>query len=162
MKYLVVYASAYGNTARIAGAVRAGLGPDAEARAADAVTPAEAAAADLLVVGSPTQGGRPTKGMLDWLAALRPARPGARAATFDTRLAFTQVGFAMSLLIKLVGFAAPRISATLRAGGYSMVGEPQGFIVTGKEGPLADGELARAEAWGKTLARPLAATGASA
>lgn len=163
MKYLVVYDTAYGNTAKVAEAVRAGFGPEAEARAAGAITPAEAASADLLVVGSPTQGGRPTKNMLDWLSALGTARPGARAAAFDTRLTFEKTGFALGLLIKLVGYAAPRISVALTAKGYTMVGEPQGFIVTGKEGPLADEELERAEAWGKTLSRQqAAATGESA
>lgn len=30
---------------------------------------------------------------------------------------------------------------------------PEGFIVKGRDGPLAEGELERAAAWGKTISR---------
>ena len=35
----------------------------------------------------------------------------------------------------------------------------EGFIVTGGEGPLRDGELERARTWGAALARPVALPG---
>ncbi len=39
----------------------------------------------------------------------------------------------------------------LERAGYGPIDEPQGFVVAGKFGPLRDGELERARAWGATL-----------
>jgi hypothetical protein len=54
-------------------------------------------------------------------------------------------------LLGLIGYAAPRIGRQLRARGAQVVLEPEGFIVTGTEGPLKDGEEQRATAWAKEL-----------
>lgn len=39
----------------------------------------------------------------------------------------------------------------LRSRGYVLVGEPESFFVVDMEGPLAEGELERATAWGASL-----------
>jgi hypothetical protein len=54
-------------------------------------------------------------------------------------------------LITLFGTAAPKIAKTLKEKGGTLVGQPQGFFVTGGEGPLRDGEVERAAAWAKGL-----------
>jgi flavodoxin I len=156
MKYLVVYDTSYGNTAKIAGAIKASLGADAEAREIETLQPGDLANVDLLVVGSPTQGGRPTQSMDAWLRKLPTARKGSPVAIFDTRLSAGDVAVGLRLLMNVIGYAAPRITKALVAKGYTPVGEPQGFIVTGKEGPLAGGEIDRARAWGEKLARQFA------
>ena len=48
-------------------------------------------------------------------------------------------------------YAAPRISAALEKVGATIAAPPEGFIVTGTEGPLKDGELPRAGEWAKGI-----------
>ena len=48
------------------------------------------------------------------------------------------------------------IAKRLRHRGYRLAAPPEGFIVTGTEGPLREGELARTREWGARLARQLA------
>jgi len=138
MKALVVYDSQFGNTEAIARAV-AGA---ARRGAARAVKAGEAKVADLkgvdvLAVGSPTLGGRPTpavKAFLDGLPAGSLAK--VRVAAFDTRMAI--------FIAKLFGWAADRIAATLAAKGGLPAAKPEGFVVNGREGPLAAGARERA------------------
>ena len=156
MDAAVVYESMFGNTRIIAEAIADGL------RATDpgvqvAVLPVgEAAAgkppeADLLIVGAPTHFNRmptsrtrkpfaPGPGIREWLAALPAARPGRRAAAFDTRLSYP-----------LAGAAARPISRRLHRRGYQIAARPAGFIVEHSKGPLKDGERDRARDWGAGL-----------
>jgi flavodoxin len=162
MKALVVYESLWGNTAAVAAAIAEGLGPEARALStADAVGP-ELADVDLIVAGAPvlafklpsekireslrtTPPGAPAPADLShpsmnaWLEAL-PAGHG-RAAAFDTQVRGP------------FGSAAPAIDKALQNAGYQSIAKPVGFIVKGKFGPLRDGELERARAWGEELAR---------
>ncbi len=143
MKALVVYDSQFGNTEAIARAV-AGAAPRGTARAVRVgeVTPADVAKVDLLAVGSPTLGGRPTpaiKAFLDGIPAGSLAK--VRVAAFDTRMTM--------LIAKLFGWAADRVAAALAAKGGIPAAKPEGFIVKGRNGPLADGERERAAVWAK-------------
>lgn len=87
-------------------------------------------------------------GVREWLDGAPAARPGSRAAAFDTRLPS-----------RLAGGAARPIARRLRHLGYQLAAEPEGFVVTGSEGPLREGELARARAWGAALAAQPAPAG---
>lgn len=152
MNSLVLYDSQFGNTQKIAEAVGKGIGGDT------LVLPARDAGAvgwsslKLVVVGSPTQGGRPTPALQKLLNALHPGvLANAKVAAFDTRFKQQEQNFALRILMKSIGYAAEKIANTLRAKGGTLVAKPEAFIVMGKEGPLADGELPRAEAWGKSL-----------
>jgi hypothetical protein len=165
VKAVVVYESLWGNTARIAGAIAEGIGPEARALSTAAATPAAVAGADLIVAGAPVLGFklpsekmresiRATPGkapappdlshpaMRKWLDAL-PAGQGASAA-FDTQVRGP------------FGSAAPAIAEALEQAGYVSVAKPTGFIVAGKFGPLRDGEVERAREWGAELAKSLA------
>lgn len=51
----------------------------------------------------------------------------------------------------LIGYAAPKILSVLESKGGKRAAEPVGFIVTDKKGPLTEGELERARAWGNDL-----------
>ncbi len=53
------------------------------------------------------------------------------------------------------GSAAKKARKRLRLKGFADFDGPQSFHVHGKAGPLAEGELARARAWGEDLARRL-------
>lgn len=50
------------------------------------------------------------------------------------------------------GAVARAIAEGLERAGYRRVAEPAGFVVKGRYGPLRDGELDAARAWGARLA----------
>ncbi|MCU0308059.1 MAG: flavodoxin domain-containing protein [Thermoleophilia bacterium] len=168
MRAVVVYESLYGNTHQVAEAVGEGLrsgGAEVLVLAAqDAAGAIEEA--DLLVVGGPTHvhgltsertlqaavdgaGKHPDDPAPDvsgppmktWLEQL-PHGVGCRAAAFDTRMDKPRL---------ITGSAAHGIAKRLRHHGYEVVGEEGSFLIHGGTGPLVDGELDRARAWGEGL-----------
>lgn len=149
MDAVVVYASQFGNTRRIAEAIGRGLGPDARVVEAEGFSPALLSPGSLLVVGSPIVRWKPLEGLGIWLDGLVPGSlHGVHTASFDTRV---------KLFIH--GDAAKKIEQALEKAGAERAADPTWYYVAGAEGPLLDGELERAEAWGRELATPrLAAT----
>lgn len=154
MKALVVYDSVYGNTEKIALAITGALGDSDEVktlRAAE-VNVYDLEGLDLLIVGSPTQGGRPikaTKAFLDTIT--QETLKNVRVACFDTRFSEQDSGFWLRLIVKFFGYAAGRIEKKLVTKGGKQVIAPEGFIVEGTEGPLKEGELEKAAEWGKQI-----------
>lgn len=141
MKAVVLYDSAYGNTKTIAEAVASRLGPGAAAVHVDGFDAGALYPGDLLVVGSPINGWKPTARIIEALADLgRRGLTGVKAAAFDTRV---------KLFIH--GDAARKMTKALTEAGASIVGGPMAFYVTGSEGPLVDGEAERAAAWAAGL-----------
>jgi flavodoxin I len=140
MNTLVLYDSAYGNTERIARAIGSQIAGDVEVLHIDKASASTTEQVDFLVVGSPTQGGKPTKAVQDFLTNLPPSSLAhVGAAAFDTRLSGKVVG--------IFGFAAGKIADMLVSKGAALASSPQGFLVKGKEGPLKEGELERAALW---------------
>jgi len=100
---------------------------------------------DLVFVGAPTHGGRPSEPMKEFLGKIQAAGlEGAKVAAFDTRL---KSGWA-----RIFGFAAGRIAKDLKKKGATPVGSAEGFFVEGTEGPLKEGELERASGWAREMA----------
>jgi hypothetical protein len=91
----------------------------------------------MLIVGSPTHGGRPTEAVKTFLDAI-PAGglKGIKVAAFDTRMTPDGQPWWLQKIINFFGYAAPRIAKVLVSNGGTQVKEPEGFIVEGKEGPL--------------------------
>ena len=160
MKAVVVYESLWGNTAAVARAIAEGIGPEASALTTEAATPEVVEQADLIVAGAPVLGfslasekmrqsvasseaGAPTPpdlahpSMRSWLAGLPHGR--GRAAAFETRIWWSPRG------------ATGDIQKGLDRARYGSVGKAHKFVVTDKYGPLRDGELDRARAWGREL-----------
>ena len=146
MKALIVYDSVYGNTEKIARAIAGALAPSAEVkvlRPAEA-SPTDLKSVDLLIVGSPTQGGRPTKAIQEFLNKLpESAVKGVNVAAFYTR--FT------TKLVAIFGYGAGKIADSLKKKGSNLIVAPEPFFVKGREGPLKEGELERAAAWAKGI-----------
>ena len=146
MKALIVYDSIYGNTEKIARAIAEAITPSGEVKAlrAGEASPAELESIDLLIVGSPTHGGRPTPAVQDFLSTVtQQALKGIKVTAFDTRV--------MSRFAKIFGYAAGRIAGNLKKKGGMPIISPEGFFVTGREGPLKEGEQERAAAWAKGI-----------
>ena len=169
MRAVVVYESMYGNTHAIADAIGHGLAPIGQVFVVPVgkADPALLADADLVVAGGPTHvhgltrastrkaaveaAAEPDKhlvvdddaegpGLREWLPSL--ATTSAKAAAFDTRIDAPAV---------LTGRASKSIARQLKACGFSIVAEPESFLVT-KDSHLAAGEEERARAWGGRLA----------
>ena len=152
MKALVIYDSSYGNTATIANAIAEALGSDARAIDVDQAQVSDIQPDTLIIVGSPTQGGRPTAQITGFLKAIpQDAIKGAKVAAFDTRMAPEEQGLGLRLVMKVIGYAGPRIAAALNSRGGQLAMPPEGFIVEDKEGPLKPGELERARMWARSL-----------
>jgi len=163
MKTVVVYESMYGNTHQVAECI----GEAARARGEAVVVPVAGASAevlegaDVLIVGGPThvhgmasamsrKGAMldaPKKhlqldpdadglGLREWFEQLASA-PSRHAVAFDTRYD-GPVGF--------TGRASKSISKRLRQHGFSMLAEPESFLVD-KGNHLVDGETDRARRW---------------
>jgi flavodoxin len=146
MKALVVYDSVHGNTEQIARAIAEALAPAGEValhRVGEA-DPSELTAVDLLIVGSPTHGGKPTPAIQELLGMVPPnALANVSVAAFDTRV--------RNFIATLFGYAAGRIASSLQDKGGRLAAAPEGFIVKGREGPLDSGEAERAAGWAKGM-----------
>ena len=164
MKALIVVESLFGNSRKVADAVAEGLRGHLDV---EVLSPAEAHAplldlVDLLVVGGPThafsmtrentredavrQGapaGAAAAGIRDWIGRLHSGPHSELVATFDTRVGKVR---------HLPGSAAKSAAKALRKLGYRPVVPPESFYVGDVAGPLLDGELERARAWGEGLA----------
>lgn len=165
MNAVVVYESMYGNTRALAEAVAEGLGGAIVTAVHDADGKLDGA--ELLIAGGPTHmHGLATSlsrrmaaeaAKEDGGAAVEPVatlEPGLRrwlhdlpegeilAAAFDTRLDKSAA---------LTGSAARGIARRMRHHGYRVI-DTESFLVEDAEGPLEDGELDRARAWGAKLA----------
>ncbi|NUP33367.1 MAG: flavodoxin [Streptomycetaceae bacterium] len=179
MRVVIVYESLFGNTRRIAEAIEEGVrqshpGADVDCLRVQEANPDLVEAANLLVVGGPTHMRGMTSrmsrkaglhavkkevqqneqkaphhetepdatgpGVREWFQHLPKTHGKLHAAAFDTRAS-----------APMSGGAARGIARKLRHHGYELASEPEGFIIEDAEGPLRDGELARAQAWGATL-----------
>ncbi|MBN1640278.1 MAG: flavodoxin family protein [Anaerolineae bacterium] len=158
MKALVVYDSVFGNTEQVARAMGEALGAGAEVqvlRGGD-VRQEHLHDLDALVVGSPTRAFSPTPAIKAWVRSLpRDSLKGVRVAAFDTRVSVEEVNSAiLTFMVRILGYAAKPIGKGLVRKGGELTMPPEGFYVGGTEGPLKEGELARAAEWvGQLLPR---------
>lgn len=142
MNALVVYFSKFGNTQLIAEAMAETLRSRGSVRltSLDRLTAADLSGADLVVMGSPTHRMNLPEAVRPLLGALpRRILRKTRVAAFDTsyKMAWWLAPFT----------AAPKLARRLRRLGGKLVARPETFHVTGREGPLYDGEIERARAW---------------
>lgn len=154
-KALIIYDSIFGNTEKIATAIGGSLGSQEEVgvlRVGD-VKPEQLTGLKLLIVGSPTRAFRPTPA----IAALLKTIPtnslkGVRVAAFDTRISVKDVNnLLLNIMVRIFGYAAAPIAASLTKNGGVLALPPEGFFVKESEGPLKEGELERAAAWAKQI-----------
>jgi len=144
MKTLIVYDSVYGNTEKIAKAIGDAITGEVKVSHVSEANSSEFKTVDLLIVGSPTHGGKPTRAIQDLLNRIPVSDfKGASMAVFDTRLSMKLVG--------IFGYAAEKIAGSLKTKDWAIIVSPEGFFVKGKKGPLEKGELERAAGWAKEI-----------
>jgi flavodoxin len=156
MKMLIIYDSVFGNTQQLAQAMRSALESSGQVAALrpKEVKPGQLANIDLLIVGSPTRGFRPTEDLAALLKQIPPGSlKGVKAAVFDTRFSVDDLGPGLTrFVVKTGGYAGPRLAKELVRLGAQMILPAEGFIVKDTEGPLKEGELERAAGWANKLA----------
>ncbi len=149
MKTIILYESFFGNTGKIAQAIAEPFGNAALLKKIDDVNLNELTGFELLIVGSATRGFRPCEKTKAFLKSIPENRlNGIKVAAFDTRILLETIkSKPLRLLVKTGGYAAKHIASALQKKGGKLVAPPEGFLVTGEEGPLAEGELERARNW---------------
>lgn len=157
LKALIIYDSFFGNTEQIAQAIGHALGSSDEIQTlrVGVVNPEKLTGVDLLIVGSPTRGFRPSPAISDFLKGIpKNGLTGSRVASFDTRFTEQEIKASAKILpflVNIFGYAAKPIADGLIKKGGELIAPPEGFYVKGTEGPLLEGELIRAEEWAKGI-----------
>jgi len=156
MKGWVVYDSVFGNTENIAQAIGAVLAEQGSVQTLSVgkMTADSMSGLDILLVGSPTRGFRPTEAVSKFLNSIpKNSLTGIRVAAFDTRIWLDTIDSkTLRFVVDKGGYAANTIAKSLVKKGGQLVAPPEGFLVTGEQGPLKDGELERANEWARGLA----------
>ncbi len=153
MKTIILYDSVFGNTEKVALAMAEALAGQCVVKRINDATAADLQGIDLLVVGSPTRGFRPTEGVKMFLEGLAPgALAGKAAAAFDTRIPPETIESRFfRKIVVMGGYADSKISKLLKAKGARVL-ESAGFFVAASEGPMVEGEIERSLAWIKEIA----------
>ena len=151
MNTLIVYDSQYGNTKHIAEAIAGALQSYGQVQVihAEPDRKLELQNSDLLILGCPTQGWKPTpalKSLLDHIAA--ESLRGLAVACFDTRFRMPRW---------MTGSAAGVMAKELHKLGITPIVPPESFFIKATEGPLDQGEEERAVTWAKILFEKLEA-----
>lgn len=139
MNTYVIYDSYFGNTKIIAETIAKELGNGTKISSVKDFDINEIDKVDLLVLGSPIRGWKPTENIENFLNSLKNLEK-INAATFDTRVR-----------IFFHGDAAKAMSKKLKELGAEIIIPPQFFEVKGKEGPLFEGEIEKAVKWAKLI-----------
>jgi flavodoxin I len=155
MKTLIIYDSVFGNTSKIAHAILQGcnIHENVNAIRVQEVSIEKFQNINLLIVGSPTRGFRPTPAISDLLKKIpEKCLEGVRIAAFDTRLSLDHCksGF-VRFIVRKGGYAATAILSILLEKGGTPTLPPEGFLVTGEEGPLLESEMERAAKWASVI-----------
>jgi len=150
MKIMVIYDSVYGNTEKVARAISEVLsgGEEVELVPAADVEVSDLTRMNLVVIGAPTHGGRPSEDVKELLDEIPiDGLEGVRVAAFDTRTDVSGKNIFIRAIAGILSYAGGRIEKTLVRKGGNVVADAEGFLVNDREGPLIDGELDRARNW---------------
>jgi flavodoxin len=151
MRTLILYESAFGNTAQLAQVIGTDLRTLGTVEVADVQAGAPSFdGIEFLVVCGPTQAHGVSPALRTLLDHLPDgALKGIAAAAFDTRVSGPRW---------LTGAASIGIAKRLKHKGARLVMPAESFIVDGREGPLAEDEIDRAHVWVAGLVSALAST----
>lgn len=153
MKSLIIFDSVFGNTEKVARAMGEALGESAHVLKVNEADAAQLADIDLLIIGSPTRGFRPTEAITSFLKNLPDnSLKSISAAAFDTRIPPESIDSrVLRSMVVFGGYADKKINQLLMKKGASLL-PSAGFFVNASEGPLAEGEVQRAMDWIKETA----------
>jgi flavodoxin len=148
---VLVYDSLFGNTATIArklAETARSIGHELIEMKVTAIDNHLLKSATYLIIGAPTQSFNASKPMLEFLENLDPeAIKNKKTIVFDTRIALETIDSKfLRWLVNRGGYATAPMSKKLKKKG-AIILSAEGFMVTDREGPLAEGEIERAGEW---------------
>lgn len=153
MKTLIIYDSLFGNTKKIAEAVRDVAGKNHKVKClhvAD-VGVGDLKGVKILIIGTPTHGGWYTDDIKKYLENVpQQALTGVKSIAFDTGVPYDALVGVKKWIAQKFGYASPRLAQKLKTLGADVIAA-ETFFVKGKEGPLQKGEIERARKWAKRL-----------
>lgn len=164
MNAVVVYESHWGNTEAVARAIADGIGSHARALNTDEATWSALEGVDLIVAGGPVIAfALAREGSLRQIAGdvKAPRPPDVSHPTLRSWLDALPAGRGWGVAFETRIWWSPRgatgtIESKLRRAGFQRLAKAERFIVSGGYGPLKEGELERARAWGVALAQAAA------
>lgn len=152
---VLVYDSLFGNTAiiarKLADTARS-MGYDLIEMKVSAIDNQLLKSANYLIIGAPTQSFNASRPMLEFLENVdSEAVVNKKTIIFDTRIALDTIDSKfLRWLVHRGGYAIAPMSKKLKKKGAVILGA-EGFMVTDREGPLAEGEIERAGEWLKEV-----------
>lgn len=155
MKIIIIYDSVFGNTGKIAQAVYTSITEQSNIYICkpSEIKYEQLYDIDLLIVGSPTNGFRPTPSIIGFLKNIpNNCLEGTYVAAFDTRFSISDLNSSfVKFIVKTGGYASKSIASQLVKKGGQLIISPEGFLVKTDKGPLLAGELERASKWVKNI-----------
>ncbi len=148
MKILVVYDSYFGNTERIALAIRDTIPENKHVivKKISDFNNNDIEGVEVIIIGSPTRAFRPTEAITNFLKKIDVSK--YKWIAFDTGVNPKQIkSKILTLMVKLFGYAAPNMAKIIKKAGGVMLADPETFYVIGNEGPLVTGEIDRFHQW---------------
>ena len=159
MKALIVYDSFFGNTEKIAITIGKAFKEEQNSGAyrVNDIQPELIDNIDLLILGSPTRKFQATPAIKTFISKIpRDKLKDVQVSSFDTRVDEKDIKASfLRFLIRTFGYAAEPLAKKLTKKGGNLIIKPEGFFVKDTEGPLKDGELERAEEWGKQIKKKI-------
>jgi flavodoxin len=148
-KFIIVYSSWFGNTRKVAEAIGKGISQNEEnqvlVKDIKEVDPKDVLGYDVILIGSPNHMGgstRTAKKFIDKLGELD--LKDKRGTVFDTYVRENvHVNKAVKKMEKRINQKIP---------GLKLIADGLSILVKGVRGPLAEGELAKCEAFGNKIA----------
>lgn len=147
MNTLIVYDSTFGNTGQIARAIAGALGEYGTVRLSHLPESGSlnTRGIDVLIIGGPTQNHGLSPALRHFFERVRRGTfSGLAAAAFDTRY---------RMPVWKSGSAATSIARKAKRAGASLLVAPESFFVSGRKGPLEEGEVRHAREWAVQIAR---------
>lgn len=148
MKILVVYDSYFGNTERIALAIKDSIPENKHVlvKKISEFNTNDLEGVEVIIVGSPTRAFRPTEAIANFLKKIDVSK--YKWIAFDTGVNTEQVkSKVLNVMVKLFGYAAPNMAKIIKKAGGVMLADPETFYVIDNEGPLVAGEIDRFHKW---------------
>lgn len=148
MKILVVYDSYFGNTERIALAIKDSIPENKHVlvKKISEFNTNDLEGVEVIIVGSPTRAFRPTEAIANFLKKIDVSK--YKWIAFDTGVNTEQVkSKVLNVMVKLFGYAAPNMAKIIKKARGVMLADPETFYVIGNEGPLVAGEIDRFHKW---------------
>lgn len=148
MKILVIYDSYFGNTERIALAIKDTI-PENKHVVVKKISDFQSSdieGVEVIIIGSPTRAFRPTEAISNFLKKIDISK--YKWIAFDTGVNPEQIkSKILTVMVKLFGYAAPNMAKIIKKAGGTMLAEPETFFVIRNEGPLVTGEIDRFHKW---------------